>query len=138
MTKIARDSRRGVKVPRKIVCVSSEGITSVNEIQKDPKRQEKGLTMGTGFPVGKHLYLLQLIELEKMAANGEIRPVMDNIASMGIDTFNATKKIASGIMEHNKKLNLGDMFPSKTCPPKFSLNKARGIILDRAQTLIYD
>jgi hypothetical protein len=121
MTKIARDPGRGVKPPHKVLCVSSEGLLPVNEIQKDPRR-EGNLTMGTGFPVGKHEYLLRLLELEKMAENGDIRPARDNITKMGIDTFDAANVITSGILKYNEKLNLESMFKNiKTCPPKFYL-----------------
>jgi hypothetical protein len=126
MTEIARDSKRGTKVSRKMLCVSDKGLVPVNDIKEDPRRQREGLTMATRFPAGKHEHLLKLKELERMAANGNIRSARDKAAIMNIDTFDAGKFIASGIMKLNEKINLEDVFPNiKTCPSKFSLNKAR-------------
>jgi len=126
MTEIARDPRRGVKAPRKIVCVSNKGIVPVNEIQKDPKRQGASLTMGTLFPVGKHIRFQQLSLLKEMAESGNTRPAMDEAPKMGIDSFDAAKVIASGILKYNEKLNLESVFTNiRTCPPKFLPNRAR-------------
>ena len=122
MKEIRRDPNRGALAPRRMVCFTTEGKVPVNEIQKDPKRQ--GLAMGKCFPLGKHEYLLKLKELEKMAENGDIRPAMDRITEMGIDTSDAAKFIASGISK--QELHLEDVFPNiRTCPPKFLPNRAR-------------
>ena len=123
MTKIARDPGRGAKPPRKVLCVSSEGLLPVNEIQKDPRR-EGSLTMGTVFPVGKHEYLLRLMKLEEMAKCGDTRPAMNEAYKRGIDTSDAAKFIASGAVK--QELHLEEVFPNiKTLPPKFLPNRAR-------------
>jgi hypothetical protein len=55
-----------------------------------------------------------------MAANGDIRSVMNEATNMGIDTFDAANVIASGILKYNEKLNLESVFTNiRTCPPKF-------------------
>ena len=126
MKEISKDPRRGASVPHKVVCISNTGKVSVNEIPKDPKRQGNELFMRTGFPVRKYEYLLQLEKLRKMAEDGDIRPARDEVIKTGIEVSDAAKVIASGILKHNEKINLGGMFTNiKTCPPKFSPNTTR-------------
>ena len=126
MKEISKDPRRGTTVPHKMVCVSNTGFVPVNEIPRDPGRQGNELSIVMGVPVRKHEYLLRLQELKKMAESGDIRPARDNVTNMGIEVSDAASVIASGILKHNKQINLGGMFPEvKTCPPKFSTNIAR-------------
>lgn len=116
MNEISKDPRRGTTVPYRMVCISNTGRVPVNEIPKDPNRQENELSIAMRFPVERHEYLLRLGRLREMVENGDIRPARDKAINMGIEVSDAASVIASGILKYNEEINLGGMFPEvKTC-----------------------